>query len=347
VSELEAIIRQEILAHGSISFARFMELALYCPKMGYYERADSVLGRRGDFYTSVSVGPVFGELLARKFAEWLDQIPPQPRTILEAGAHEGQLASDVLTWLGEFRPDLPVRYWIIEPSERRRAWQESKLDLFAGKVTWFASLEMLPHPVSGVIFSNELLDAMPVHILQWRGGRWVERRVALKGDALAWGTAELTTDPGHPEIPSELAAVLPDGFQIEVSPAARDWWRRVSAKLRRGKLVTIDYGLEQDELFAPQRQHGTIRAYYGHHLIDDLLARPGEQDLTAHVNFTDIQRTGEGTGLKTEGVVGQSKFLTDILATVSNWPPEGVRQFQTLTHPEHLGRSFKILIQSR
>jgi len=324
-----------------------MEMALYCPKIGYYEREDSVLGRTGDFYTSVSVGPVFGELLARQFAEWLEKMPTTEHTLIEAGAHDGQLAGDILTWLGEVRPDLPVEYWIVEPSERRRAWQESKLDVFAGKVTWFASLDALPSYVSGVIFSNELLDAMPVHILQWRDGRWVELRVALKGDALAWQATELTTDPGHPEIPSELAAVLPDGFQIEVSPAARNWWRSAAAKLQRGKLITIDYGLEQDELFAPQRQHGTIRAYYRHHLTDDLLARPGEQDLTAHVNFTDIKRTGEETGLKTESVVGQSKFLTDIAATVSNWSSERVRQFQTLTHPEHLGRAFKVLIQSR
>ena len=346
MSELEAIIRQEILTHGSISFARFMELALYCPRIGYYEREDSVLGPTGDFYTSVSVGPVFGELLARQFAEWLDQMPTPPRTILEAGAHDGQLASDILTWLGEFRPDLPVEYWIVEPSERRRAWQESKLDVFAGKVTWFASLEALPPYVSGVIFSNELLDAMPVHILQWRG-RWLELRVALKGDVLAWETTELTTDLGQPEVPSGLAAVLPDGFQIETSLAARDWWRTAATKLQRGKLVTIDYGLEQDKLLTPQRQHGTVRAYYHHHVTDGLLVRPGEQDLTAHVNFTDIQRTGEETGLKTEGVVGQSKFLTNIAATVSNWPSERVRQFQTLTHPEHLGRAFRVLVQAK
>jgi SAM-dependent MidA family methyltransferase len=347
MSELKSIIRQDILSAGSISFARFMELALYCPKTGYYEQESSMIGKKGDFYTSVSVGPLFGELLARKFTDWLESFAAQPAILIEAGAHDGQLALDILTWVREFRPELAVNYWIVEPSERRRIWQESKLDFFADNVTWFASLDALPRGLCGVIFCNELLDAMPVHILQWKGGGWVELRIGLKENALVWQTAELTTDLAPPQIPSGLAAVLPDGFQIEVSPAARNWWRGAAAKLQRGTLVTIDYGLEQDELWAPHRRQGTIRAYYRHHLTDDLLARPGEQDLTAHVSFTDVRRAGEEAGLITDGLVSQSKFLTDIAAGMPTWTAERVRQFQTLTHPEHLGRSFKVLIQSR
>jgi SAM-dependent MidA family methyltransferase len=347
MDEVKSIIRQEILSGGSISFARFMELALYCPKIGYYERASTVLGRQGDFYTAVSTGPLFGELLARQFANWCGQSGLPTLTLVEGGAHDGRLAADVLGWLREFRSGLSVNYIIIEPSEQHRAWQRSRLELFAGQVSWFGSFGDLLKPVQGVIFCNELLDAMPVHILQWKSGRWVEMRVTIKDEHLAWDTADLTTDIGQPESPARLAALLPEGFRIEVSPAARAWWQSAAAKLERGKLVAVDYGLEQQEFLAPHRSEGTLRAYYRHHIVNDPLARPGQQDLTAHVNFAEIQRAGELGGLRTEALLPQSTFLTEIGATISNWTPERVRQFQTLTHPEHLGRSFKMLIQSR
>jgi SAM-dependent MidA family methyltransferase len=344
MNQLESIIRQEILHRGSISFARFMELALYCPKIGYYERPSAPIGARGDFYTSVSTGPLFGELLARQFALWADQAGLRQLTLVEAGAHDGHLAADILGWLAEFRSDLVLNYLIIEPSENRRASQQARLELFAGRVSWFGSFDDI-HPVYGFIFSNELLDAMPAHVLQWKSGKWVELGVALQDDRLVWDTADLGS--GQHDVAAELAAVLPEGFRIEVSPAARHWWQSAAAKLARGKLLTIDYGFEAEELLAPHRAQGTLRAYYQHHIVDDPLARPGEQDLTTHVNFTAIQRAGEQSGLRTEALVTQSKFLTEVAAQISNWTPERVRQFQTLTHPEHLGRSFKILIQSR
>lgn len=346
ISELESNIREEILSSGGISLARFMELALYCPKIGYYER-EGVVGRRGDFYTSVSVGPLFGELLARQYIEWLGELGAAEPMVVEAGAHDGQLAADVLGAIGQLAPGLEVKYVIIEPSERRRVVQQAKLEVFADQVSWFASFEKLPSGVTGVIFSNELLDALPVHILQWRAGKWVELRVSVKGDLFAWQSAALTADLGQPEVAPELAAVLPEGFRIEVCPAARAWWQSAAAKLARGKLITFDYGLDEDELFVPQRVGGTLRAYYRHHVSNDVLARPGEQDITAHVNFTEIKRAGESAGLRTEALTSQAKFLTEIGANISDWPAERVRQFQTLTHPEHLGRAFKVLIQSR
>jgi SAM-dependent MidA family methyltransferase len=345
MDELESIIRQEILSSGPISFARFMELALYCPQIGYYERPNTLVGRQGDFYTSVSTGPLFGELLARQYVDWATQSGFSTLTLVEAGAHDGRLAADVLGSLEKF--NLAVNYIIIEPSERRRAWQQARLELFAGRVSWYGSFDDLPQPVSGFVFSNELLDAMPVHILQWKAGRWAELRVALKNGRLDWEAANLETDPGQPDVSPELAAVLPDGFRIEVSPAARRWWESAAAKLAAGKLLTIDYGFEQDDLLAPHRSAGTLRAYFRHHLASDPLARPGEQDLTAHVNFTDIQRAGELHGLRTEALIPQSKFLANVAAGIPEWTPERVRQFQTLTHPEHLGRAFRVLIQSR
>jgi SAM-dependent MidA family methyltransferase len=154
-------------------------------------------------------------------------------------------------------------------------------------------------------------------------------------------------------LPAELLAVLPDGYTIETSPAAENWWREAAASLRYGKLLTIDYGFTAEEMFSPARTNGTLRAYFRHHVSGDLLANPGEQDLTAHVNFSAIQKAGEEAGLKTESVCTQPQFLTRILETAINdksfadLDAKQARQFQTLTHPEHLGRAFRMLVQSR
>ena len=151
----------------------------------------------------------------------------------------------------------------------------------------------------------------------------------------------------------ELLAVLPDGYTLEICPAAENWWREAAQVLGHGKLLTIDYGFSADEHFSPDRKHGTLRAYFRHHASDDLLANVGEQDLTAHVNFSAIQKVGEACGLTTEIFSKQAQFLTRILESAAKdnslgeWTPAQARQFQTLTHPEHLGRAFRVLVQSR
>jgi SAM-dependent MidA family methyltransferase len=147
--------------------------------------------------------------------------------------------------------------------------------------------------------------------------------------------------------------VLPDGYTIETSPAAETWWREAAKSVRRGKLLTIDYGFTAEEIFLPARTNGTLRAYFRHRVSDDLLANPGEQDLTAHVNFSAVQKVGEKVGLKTDLFCTQPQFLTRILEmavkekSFANLDAKQARQFQTLTHPEHLGRAFRVLVQSR
>ena len=412
MSHIHRVIGEEIASKGVISFARFMELALYCPNFGYYERADVSPGREGDFYTSVSVGSLYGELLAFQFAEWLEAVPtaidlrseskptplPNPlpfrrgggedsakapagflnsnavetapsggRQIMEAGAHDGRLAVDILSWLQTNRPKVfaGLEYWILEPSVRRQEIQKKTLGKLTEAVRWFESWEALPGPgIKGVIFSNELLDAMPVHRLGWDAGskRWFEWGVALKDGEFAW-----TRMPENSEfkiqsskfkvgewlpLPPELLEVLPDGFTMEICPSAVDWWRQAAEKLKAGKLLTIDYGMAAEEFFSPERKAGTLRAYYRHHASNDLLARPGEQDITAHVNFTALQNAGEATRLMTDGLVTQAQFLTRTMgrfagAGAENWNSSRSRQFQILTHPEHLGRAFRVLMQSR
>jgi SAM-dependent MidA family methyltransferase len=429
------IIAKRIEGRGPISFAEFMQVALYCPVYGYYEKEEDSIGRGGDYYTSVSVGPLFGELLAFQFAAWLGaQAQPEalasPRggpaktlQIVEAGAHRGHLARDILSWMRQQRPELFERldYWIIEPSERRRQWQQQTLPEFAGKVRWANTLSELsnpdvacnppdepptarqppspfPLPVGGgeggrwpgggaggivaqatglgnsnpasvarrssrvqrIIFANELLDAFPVRRLGWDALRqtWFEWGVALKHGRFVWTRLADTVAYNQPASPTvldpHLSALLPDGFTMEVCPAAMEWWRAAAGVLEWGKLLTIDYGLSAEQFLAPERKKGTVRAYRRHQVNDDVLANPGAQDITANVNFSALQAAGESAGLQTEAFLTQAKFLTLIAAeawkrtdSFGDWTPQRTRQFQTLTHPEHLGRPFRVLVQGR
>jgi len=430
MSQVAEKIAAEIAEAGAIPFARFMDLALYCPVYGYYEKEGDTIGRRGDYYTSVSVGPLFGELLAAQFAEWLldphlaaAKHDAQGRggsktqgggglfQLVEAGAHRGELARDILNWLREQRPHLweQVEYWILEPSERRRKWQERTLSQFKPKVHWAGGLTELaagtgarrgwvgqrsprrgahlqrqgddvpmaprirnrapsdrPDRVSGIrgiIFSNELLDCFPVHRLGWDAfqKRWFEWGVTLGGGGrFRWARLPVASLSLENHISrftiqdSDLAGLLPDGFVLEACPAAEQWWRQAAELLQAGHLFTIDYGLTSEQLLAPERAEGTLRAYSRHRLSSHILANPGQQDITAQVNFTALQRAGESAGLTTELFLDQSQFLTAIAARIwkgeiafSEWAAGCTRQFKTLTHPEHLGRAFRALVQSR
>jgi SAM-dependent MidA family methyltransferase len=341
-------IQNEIRDKGPMTFARFMELALYAPG-GYYEKQRQI-GRAGDFYTSVCVGPLFGELLARQLATWLND--SGCCEIIEVGAHDGRLARDILNWLSvNDRPLFErLQYIIVETSEERMSWQRATLADFQNRVLW---LHDLPPNFGGVIFSNELLDAMPVHRLFWDQPRrqWMEWLVRTEGDKLFWARGELSAAcrPLIPSFTAQIADVLPNGFTIDVSPSAISWWRKAARCLKQGRLVAIDYGLLEQEFFRPDRVNGTARGYYKHSLADDLLANPGEQDLTAHVNWTAIQRSGEEAGLKTEIFCSQEEFLMHIVKQIpeGQWSGESIRQLKTLTHPGFLGRAFRVLVQAR
>jgi SAM-dependent MidA family methyltransferase len=356
------VIREEIQQSGAISFARFMELALYCPETGYYESQKDNVGRAGDFITSVSVGSLFGELLACRFAGWLEVLKSDGSklVIVEAGAHDGRLASDILAWLQLHRPELldHIQYGILEPSPRRQVWQRERLKTFGSRVRWFTGFEdwkaQGPRP-AGIVFSNELLDAFPVHRLGWNAAekKWFEWAVTLVAGEFAWTRLPADRSAITFDLPLPLLDILPDNYTIETCPAAANWWREAAGLFTRGKLLAIDYGFTDAEMVSPARTRGTLRAYHNHHVSDDLLAHPGEQDLTAHVNFSAIQRAGEEAGLKTESFCTQPQFLTRILEQglkqnlFRGWSGKQTRQFQTLTHPEHLGRAFSVLIQTR
>lgn len=342
-------------AGGAIPFARFMELALYEPGLGYYEHA--TVGRKGDFFTSVSVGPLFGELMAFQAGAWFEGLA-EPVWV-EAGAHDGRFAADFLRWLKGHRPEVygRMRYRIVEPSARRRGWQQEMLAEFGGRVDWVEGVETLGD-VEGVVFGNELLDAFPLERFGWDrpSGQWFRWGVTAVESGFAWcrlPAGDLASTPLQ-GLPRELLEVLPEGYTVECSPTAEAWWAKASSALKCGRMVTFDYGYEESDRFRPERTRGTLRGYREHRLMEDVLADPGRVDLTAHVDFGRIAAAGESAGLKTECLETQRRFLTWIMAETlkpgvdfGEWTQSRVRQFQTLTHPQHLGHSFRVIVQGR
>lgn len=341
-----------------------MGLALYSPGEGYYERPQKI-GVEGDFYTSVSAGPLFGELLAFQFARWFaesQETVGKRLQIIEAGGHDGTLAMDVLRWFRTGSPEVfsKSEYWIVEPSELRRTWQKERLREFQN-VYWAPDLSGLSGNNAAtyrIIFSNELLDSMPAHRIGWdaKSKSWFEWGVGWDNRGFVWQrlSEEQREQVSFPMLAPELADVLFDQFLTEVCPAATHWWTQAADLLGEGKIMAIDYGLLEEEFFVPEKCGGTLRAYFRHHASSDLLARPGEQDLTAHVNFSRLKTAGEQSGLKTDAFIAQARFLTEIATRTwakpeafGPWEANQRRQFQTLTHPEHLGRPFRVLIQSR
>lgn len=359
IARITAMVRDEIVAAGgAIPFPRFMELALYAPGDGYYEHSPARVGREGDFYTSVSVGPVFGELLAFQFAEWAEAAGSGRVQWVEAGAHDGKLAADILAWVDARRPEWRDRidYIIFEPSETRRAWQRERLEPFGDRVSW---VERVPDGVRGVIFGNELLDAFPIERFGWDADTrsWYRRGVGInKENAFEWRRLPIPSDAAAllPDLPQALLDVLPEGCTWECSPSAERWWADAGRALASGWLVSIDYGLTEMEFFTPGRTQGTLRGYRNHRHVDDVLADPGGADLTAHVNYTRIEAAGRAVALGAGNLMDQRQFLTRIMGRTlgvtsgfGEWTQAKTRQFQTLTHPQHLGNSFRVLVQGR
>ena len=352
--EIAKRLRGEIQRRGGISFADFMRVSLYDPEQGYYSQRKPI-GKLGDFFTSVSVGSLFGQLLAFQIARWIEEMSSDVCYFqcVEVGAHDGCLALDILNALQQSEPTIfaVLEYWIVEPSAGRRETQEDKLNQFRN-VRWFNSMSEIRGLVHGVIFSNELLDAMPVHLFRWdKSGRvWNEIGVGEINEQFVF--VELPTPTtNEPELPEELLEVLPNHYTVELSPEALQWWAEASRALARGKLMTIDYGETIEETLLKGRTSGSLRAYSGHRRNLEVLKEPGQQDITANVNFTEVERVGQASGLETEIFTTQSQFL---MRTAHNvWTRRGpfsrqqIRQFQTLTHPEHLGRLFRVLIQAR
>jgi SAM-dependent MidA family methyltransferase len=337
---LTEIIRAEIAATGPMPFHRYMELALYHPEHGYYAGGKARIGRRGDYFTSVSVGPLFGALLAQQFLEVWERLGrPVPFELIEQGAHDGTLAGDILAALPGA---CAARLTIVEPFAPWRARQAAKL---AGHpVRWVADVGEL-EPFNGVYYANELLDAFPVHRYRRTEAGWREGAVVWEG-----GRFVLVDLPTCGALAGSEFDHLPVGAWVEVNFAARQWVQQLASKLTRGAALIIDYGFPWDEYYAPARAGGTLEALANHRRVDPLEA-PGEADLTAHVEFTTLACAAEEAGLWVAGFADQHHFLSALAPRYfrEGVPPEAkaMRAFQTLAHPTMLGRAFQALALTR
>ena len=337
---LTDFIRQAIARRGPVRFDWFMEQALYHPELGYYSSGRCEIGRKGDYFTNVSVGPLFGRMLAAQFAEmWEMMERPREFMIVEQGAHHGEFASDVLTAMRDFPATL--RYAIIEPFPILEARQKERLSGFGDTVRWHRSLADL-EPFAGVHFSNELIDAMPVRLINREpGGEWQEKFVDISGSDFAFVTKPIADQ----ELGSQLPKIeVPEnsGYETAVNLAALNWIASVAAKLERGFVLAVDYGYPRAEFYAPERMAGTLQASARHRKIASPLDDVGCVDITAHVDWTSLAERAQECGLNLIGFTDQHHFMTGLLARRS--PEESERRaLQTLLHPEFLGTRFQFL----
>jgi SAM-dependent MidA family methyltransferase len=315
-TELVHFIRETIRARGPQSFAWFMEQALYHPEHGYYSSGRATIGRKGDYFTNVSVGPLFGRLLAAQFVEIWERLGKIDNfVVVEQGAHDGTFARDVLETLRESSPEFfsALRYRIVEPFPVLQNRQSQALASFGDKVAWRDSIETL-EPFAGIHFSNELLDAMPINL---RG-----KVVGLEDDNFIF---------------------VEGPTNVKTNQAALDWIDNVSTKLESGFIIAIDYGFVGDEF----RESVQVRTQHRH--LDSPFAQIGDADITAHINWSEIAESAVKNGFRVAGFTDQHHFLTGI---ISEFPKlvedeKSKRALQMLLHPEMLGRAFQLLALSK
>jgi SAM-dependent MidA family methyltransferase len=355
---LAGLLAARIRERGPLTFGEYMRECLYHPEHGYYSRAEA--RRFADYYTSVDVHPIFGRLLTRQFREMWDLLGrPETFVLAEAGAGVGRLAKHILDFAARKLPEFyrALHYVAVEQSAARRAAQAATLaeHVAAGRVT---SAAELPERIeAGCIFSNELLDALPVHRVVRRGGELREIYLALAGDELVEQLGPLS-DPALENFFRVRHMELREEQQAEVGLEACNWIEDASRRLDTGFALTIDYGHEARELYDERHMRGTLLAYHQHRAGEDFYAAPGEQDLTAHVNYTALDLFGRRAGLERTGLVSQSHFLLALgranefadLYDEGQSETERVRArllLKNLIYPEGMGETFQVLIQHK
>lgn len=334
-----------------MSFPDFIAAALYDPQLGYYARSIRQVGRGGDFFTSVSVGPVFGLLLARRFLQHWQQIgQPDRWRIIECGAHDGRLAVDVLGELAALdgRAFAGLEYVICEPLPRLQAAQMETLAAFAGRVRQVCNCAPLAaEALPGLAFGNEVLDALPCHLVEWQPDGWREQWVNASEGRLVFEARKID-DPALLAVLAPLGTDYPAGYRTEVRTCYGDFLAPLAAALCEPLMLWIDYGFEREDYYHPSRREGTLRTFSGHRAGDDPLESPGGQDITAHVDFSAVRDAAQALGLRTANLQNQGAWLTNLardwLLEMEGHPqPSLLRQFQTLTHPAQLGSRFHVL----
>lgn len=337
-----------------MSWAEVMAAALYGPGHGYYAGKPRRVGRGGDFYTAVSVGPLYGRLLADHAAGCWERLGrPESWRLAEQGAHDGQLMVDVLAALWQHHPEAAkrARVTLVEPQPEYREAQRARLqEVWQGETGWVGTVAALPAG-PGFFFCNELLDAMPAHRVRREGGCWRELGVVLETQGLAWQSREITSAALRGET-ARLPAGLPDGYVTEMQLAVLEWVREWAASPFTGEMWIADYGLDAEAYWSVERPAGTLRRYFQHRMDDRVLEHLGEADLTCHVNLTRLLEEARAAGfsLLEDGSQGAvlTRLATPWLRSLEGRAPDQaarslLRQFQTLTHPGWMGGSFRII----
>ena len=359
--ELVEAIRDEIHGSGPIPFARFMAHALYHPQYGYYTAVDAGerIGRAGDYYTSSGVHPIFGALIAKQLLQMASHLAltaGAPLTVVEVGAGKGALCQDILRGIQQVSPTDFQRlcYVIVEKSPWMRARQEERLAGPLGdRVRWD---DRIPDGLVGVILSNELMDAFPVHRLRVGRGSLEEMWVDWK----AGHFCGIWAAPSSPALAQWVHGIGPwdTPVEIEANLLASDFLRAAAGALSQGFVVTIDYGHPAEALYGPWRPRGTFLCYFKHTANENPFERVGEQDMTAHVNFTALMRAGDEAGLSCLGLTDQTRFLMGLGITEAmersaarmDASEAARREFLAMKHlmaPREMGGTFKVLIQGK
>ncbi len=358
MTPLAELLADRILRYGPLTFADYMRECLYHPIHGYYSKAEAK--RFADYYTSVDVHPIFGRLLARQFAEMWEHLgQPEKFALVEPGAGVGRLASYILDFSASELSDFyrALNYVAVERSSSRseQIAMHVKQHVETGHAT--VSAEIPLHISAGCLFSNELVDALPVHRVVLQVGAPKEIFVGFRGGRFADHIAELSTC-AITEYFATQGIALEEGQYAEAGLEACDWITEVGRRLERGYVLTIDYGHRAAELFDDYHMRGTLLAYQDHRATENYYASPGQQDLTAHVNFTALETWGKRSGLETSGLTSQTSFLLALgqrnefadLHEDAETEGDGVRarlQLKTLIHPEGMGERFQVLIQQK
>ena len=358
LTPLAALLAERIRRYGPITFAEYMRECLYHPLHGYYSKPESQ--RFADYYTSVDVNPIFGRLLARQFAEMWEQLDrPCEFQVVEAGAGTGRLSRHILEFSCRELPDFyrALRYTAVERSAARCEQLRNQLVRFIQEGKCAASVEMPMQTAVGCIVSNELLDALPVHRVLQQRGKLQEIFVTYDGRKFSEILASLSNQ-AIADYFSAQGVALRNGQHAEAGLEACDWISEIARRLLRGFVLTIDYGHESGDLYNEHHSKGTVLAYSKHQTSEQFYNAPGEQDLTAHVNFTALRLWGQRSGIGTLGLTSQTAFLLALgeknqfgdLYDQGMDETDRVRarlQLKTLIYPEGMGEGFRVLVQEK
>jgi SAM-dependent MidA family methyltransferase len=358
---LKSHLLETLRRSGPIPFERYMALCLYHPEFGYYMQDRERTGVRGDYFTSSDLHPIFARLVARQAAEmWEVLARPERFTWIEMGAGRGLFALDFLSWVQRARPEFfaALEYVALEPGARPQARLRERLAAsgLEAKVRVAADLAELDR-VTGCFFSNELVDSFPVAVVARARGRLREVYVTAEGDELREKLGPIS-EPAIAVLLGRYAHEIDEGQRVEVGRRAFEWMRTLGEKLARGFVVTIDYGGLAEHLYTTDRPRGTLLAYRGHQPSENFFAAPGEQDLTAHVNFSALIDAGKEVGLETTRFTTQERFLLALgeANEFADLYDEGQSeteklaarlQLKRLIYPDGMGSLFKVLVQHR